>query len=143
LPTVQQDLFSFINIFEVLIETIGGDVNIQDSNKDTPLHQTLCSFNANNGGNIAVLMYLLSQKHVHANINGYNSYTFLHLACTCDISGFYGVSDSSDELDDGASNLGAKSDTVLSQIVEIIAERRVQGIFDESSFNSHFSHPNN
>jgi hypothetical protein len=51
------------------------------------------------------------------------------LACKWDISYLNNVFDLEDDWD----VLEAKSDTVLSQIVEIIAERCVEQVFNESS----------
>jgi ankyrin repeat protein len=70
-----------IEIFKLLIETLGGDVNAQNDDDNTPLHQGLCAFSSNDGGDITVLMYLLSQKGENGNIKGKNGNTLLHYAC--------------------------------------------------------------
>jgi ankyrin repeat protein len=70
-----------IEMFKFLIETIGCDVNTQDENKDTPIHRALRCFDPNNGGDITVLTYLLSQMNVNVNTKGYNDHTILHLTC--------------------------------------------------------------
>jgi ankyrin repeat protein len=70
-----------IDIFKLLIETHGTDVNAQDNHKNTPLHYALTSFNPNNGGNIQVLHYLLNQEGANGNIKGYSGETLLHEAC--------------------------------------------------------------
>jgi len=70
-----------IDVFKALIETHGGDVNVQDNIDDTPLHFALKCFNPNKGGNITVLTYLINQENVNANIKGWQSYTLLHVAC--------------------------------------------------------------
>jgi ankyrin repeat protein len=70
-----------LEIFKLLIETLGCDVNAQDNHKNTPLHHAFRSFDPNEGCNIAVLMYLLNQKGVNVNIKGYIGETLLHLAC--------------------------------------------------------------
>jgi ankyrin repeat protein len=135
-----------VDVFKSLIETHGCDVNVLDSDDNTPFHCAFHRFDPNNDNNIIVFAYLINQNNFNVNIKNRNGRTFLHLACTWDISDLDDVIDSEDDFtdsDDDWNDLEAKSDTVLSQIVEIIAERRVQGIFDESSFNSHFSHPNN
>jgi ankyrin repeat protein len=69
-----------ITIFELLI-TLGADVNVQDKDKDTPLHNALYYFNPNDGGNINVLMYLLGHENVNVNIRGQFDYTLLDKAC--------------------------------------------------------------
>jgi ankyrin repeat protein len=70
-----------LDVFQLLIETIGCDVNIQDNNKDTPLHYAFRCFNPNDGGDSPVLHYLLSQKGVDGNIKGWDGYILLHRAC--------------------------------------------------------------
>jgi ankyrin repeat protein len=70
-----------LDIFEVLLETVGCDVNIQNNDNDTPVHLAFSSFNQYAGGNITVLTYLLTQKGVDVNIKGHNGNTLLHTAC--------------------------------------------------------------
>jgi len=71
-----------LEIFKILIEIIGYDVNVQAQNKDTSLHYALRHFDPNNGSvNTHVLLYLLGQKGVDANIKDHNGYTLLHTAC--------------------------------------------------------------
>jgi ankyrin repeat protein len=70
-----------LDVFQLLIETMGCDVNIQDNNKDTPLHYAFRCFNPNDGGDSPVLHYLLSQKGVDGNIKGWDGYILLHRAC--------------------------------------------------------------
>jgi ankyrin repeat protein len=70
-----------LDVFKILIETHGFDVNAQDEERDTTLHRALRYFNPNYGGNITVLLYLLNQKGVDVNIKNLNSYTLLHEAC--------------------------------------------------------------
>jgi ankyrin repeat protein len=109
-----------LEIFELLIETHGADVNVQAIGKNTPLHNVLRQFDPNNGDDITILTYLLGQKGVHVNIKDKKGYTLLHLACICDIS------ESKRFV-----KLNAECDTILSQIVEFIAERCMQEVFDE------------
>jgi ankyrin repeat protein len=59
-----------LDIFKLLIETMGGDVNAQAKNNDTPLHIALFNFNLHHGGEITVLIYLLSQKNINVNNKG-------------------------------------------------------------------------
>jgi ankyrin repeat protein len=70
-----------LDIFKVLIETHGADINLQDNIDDTPLHYAIRYYNPSQGGDIAVLMYLLNQKGVNVNIEGRYGYTLLHTAC--------------------------------------------------------------
>jgi ankyrin repeat protein len=125
-----------VDVFKLLIETIGCDINVLDSDDNTPLHLAFRRLDPNNDNNIAVFAYLINQNNF--NINTKNKYgrTFLHLACKWDISPFNDVSDSEDDFsdpDDDWDVLKAKSDTVLSQIVEMIAERCIQQVLDETT----------
>jgi ankyrin repeat protein len=70
-----------LDIFKLLIERLGCDVNAQDDNKDTPIHIALTLFNSNNGGDIAVLTYLINQKDVDVSIKDAYDNTLLHAAC--------------------------------------------------------------
>jgi ankyrin repeat protein len=70
-----------ISIFKLLIETHCVDVNALDLYNETPLHYAFISFRPSDGGDIAILHYLLSLKDVNANIQGQMGYTLLHLAC--------------------------------------------------------------
>jgi ankyrin repeat protein len=70
-----------LDIFKLLIETLGGDVNAQANNKNTPLHNALRDFDPNRLGDVNVLIYLLSQKGINVNIKNYYGYTLLHIAC--------------------------------------------------------------
>jgi ankyrin repeat protein len=103
----------------VLIEKHGGDVNEQDNDKNTPLHNALGCFDPNDGGDITVLTYLLSQKGINLNIKGEKGCNLLHSACTNNLPSYK----RSVELD-------AECDTVLCQIVEYIIERCVQEVLD-------------
>jgi serine/threonine-protein phosphatase 6 regulatory ankyrin repeat subunit B len=64
-----------------LVETHGADVDVHEDNEDTPIHNAFANFNANRGGDITVLNYLLSQMGVDGNIKGQYGYTLLHMAC--------------------------------------------------------------
>jgi ankyrin repeat protein len=84
--TILHDICSKINkfpldVFKLLIETMGCDVNAQNDSGDTPLHDAFCHFDPNNGGDITVLTYLINQKNVNVNIKGEDGYTILHHAC--------------------------------------------------------------
>jgi ankyrin repeat protein len=70
-----------LEIFQHLIQKHGCDVNAQNDSKDTPLHLALRYFDPNNGGDITVLTYLLSQKGIDGNINDKSGYTILHYPC--------------------------------------------------------------
>jgi ankyrin repeat protein len=137
------------DIFKVLIETMGCDVNAQDNDKDTPLHYALRYFNPNHDDHLVpVLQYLFSQKNADVNIKGKNGHTILHLASICEI-GYDDEDDheddhdnDDDDEDDDDSDEGLddsviediqnqKADTTLCQIVEAIAERCIREVFDE------------
>jgi ankyrin repeat protein len=70
-----------LEVFKLLIETHGADVNAQDNSNNTPLHHALRTFNLNYGGNITVLTYLLTHKTVNIHIKNNSGYTLLHVAC--------------------------------------------------------------
>jgi ankyrin repeat protein len=126
-----------LDVFKTLIETQGCDVNVQNDSNNTPLHLAFRYFDPNNDSNITVFAYLINQNNFNVNIKGRNGCTFLHLACTWDASNL------DDDMDSDLINvpyseddwdvLKAKSDTVLSQIVEIIVERCGEQVFNESS----------
>jgi ankyrin repeat protein len=108
-----------LDVFNVLIETHGADVNVQDNDNDTPLHCALRNFNPDDdGGDITVLAYLINQKYVNVNITGRQGRNLLHLTCLrtyLDSSHF------------------STFDSNLCQIVEIIAEKWVQQVLDDTT----------
>jgi ankyrin repeat protein len=67
------------DVFKLLIEMKGSDVNALDGKNNTPLYYAICSFDSDKG-NIAVLTYLLNQSDVNC-INRRNGRTPLHTAC--------------------------------------------------------------
>jgi ankyrin repeat protein len=110
-----------LDVFKLLIETLGCDVNIQDNNKKTPLHRALDRFNPR-WGDINVLFYLLNQKNLDANIKGYNGQMLLHSACLGNL------------FSRNSSELNAENDTIVCQIVKIIVERRLEQVLDDTAF---------
>jgi ankyrin repeat protein len=70
-----------LQIFKLLIETLGCDVNVQNNDENTPLHRAVDCFDPNDGGDITVLTYLLTQKGVNVNLKDGYGYTLLHWAC--------------------------------------------------------------
>jgi ankyrin repeat protein len=108
-----------LDVFKLLIETMGCDVNVQDENKYVPLHLALRLFNPHQG-DVTILTYLFSHKSINFNTNDEKGRNSLHLACTNNLS----------ESRDSA-ELNVECDTVLCQIVEFIAERCVQQVLDE------------
>jgi ankyrin repeat protein len=123
LHTVCENINYFpLDLFKLLIEIKGCDVNAQTYCNETPIHRALDSFNPNHGGDIAILAYLINQDCVNLNIKGKKGYTLLHLACIRNISNTW---DSVEQ--------NAECDTVLSQIVEAIAERCIQQVLDETT----------
>jgi ankyrin repeat protein len=125
-----------VDLFKLLIETHGADVNTQNDHKDTPIHYAFRRFYPSNGNNITVLAYLINQNNFNVNVKGQCGCTFLHLACKWDISELYDFIDPDDECTDSGDEedvLEAKSDTVLSQIVESVAERCVEQVLDETT----------
>jgi len=127
-----------LDVFKLLIQTMGFDVNIQDNNNDTPLHQALGHLNPHNGGDVNVWAYLINQQNLNVNIKDSNGHTLLHLACICDIPDLYDFMDPEDDFTDSEGNLDnhreTKGETFLCQIVEAITERCVQQVLDEATF---------
>jgi len=70
-----------IEIFNLLIETHGCDVNALDNDKRIPIHRALDQVNPRNGGDINVLAYLINQKNIDVNIKDRKGFNSLHLAC--------------------------------------------------------------
>jgi ankyrin repeat protein len=111
-----------LEIFKYLIETLGCDVNAQNDDKNTPIHCALDQFDPRNGGDIYVLAHLINQNTVNINIKGQCDRTLLHTTCMINRSNFW-----------HSAKLNPECDIILSQIVQVIAERCVQQIVDESS----------
>jgi hypothetical protein len=99
-----------------------GDANVQNKNNDTPLHYAFRSFELDDGGAIKILTYLVSQENVNVNIKGRYCYSLLHLACIINLSGSR-----------RSVALNAECDTVLCQIVELIVERCIGQVLDETT----------
>jgi ankyrin repeat protein len=110
-----------LDIFKVLIETAGCDVNAQDKYNDTPLHVAFRYFDPNKGGDITALAYLINQKTVNVNNKYTKGCNLLHSACIINLSTTW---------DPAKKN--AECDTILCQIVELIAERCVQEVLEET-----------
>jgi ankyrin repeat protein len=70
-----------LDIFKLLIEIKGSDLKARSSMDDTPLHYALRQFKPENGGDIAILIYLLNHTGVDVNLKGEYGSTLLHLAC--------------------------------------------------------------
>jgi ankyrin repeat protein len=111
-----------IGIFQYLIETLGFDVNTPNIFKDTPLLRALCSFNPNGPGDINVLTYLIDHMNVNLNIKGHCDRTLLHYACIKHLSGSW------DSIE-----INAKTDTHSCQMVELIVERCIRQVLDETT----------
>jgi ankyrin repeat protein len=131
-----------VDVFQHLIEIVGCDVNAQNKDKNTPIHVAFHRLNPRNGGDINVWAYLISQNNFNVNIKDRNGRTFLHLACICEIGDDrddddYDYTDSEDDSDGPEGNLDnhreAKAETFLCQIVEVIAERCVEQVLDETN----------
>jgi len=68
------------------------------------------------------LAYLINQKNIDVNTKYKRGHTLLHTTCISNLSNFW-----------HSAELNAENDITSSQIVELIAERCVQQIVDESS----------
>jgi ankyrin repeat protein len=68
-------------VFKLLIELKGADVNAADKYQNTPIDSALRSFNQTQGGDIALLTYLLNQENVDVNLKRQFGHTILHAAC--------------------------------------------------------------
>jgi ankyrin repeat protein len=111
-----------IDVFKFLIETLGCDVNAKNNNKNTPLHHALKHSNPHNGDNITVLAYLINQNNVNLNMKNEKGCNLLHSACTNNLPSY-----------EHSVELNAEYDTVFCQIVEVIVERCIQQILDETA----------
>jgi ankyrin repeat protein len=111
-----------LDVFKLLIETMGCDVNAQDNNNNTPLHHALCNFNPDSGGDINIFAYLINQTNINVNIGYKKGYTLLHTTSMINLSNKrYSVKPN------------AENDTISCQIVEFIAERCVQQVLDDTT----------
>jgi ankyrin repeat protein len=104
-----------------LIEKKGCGVNVQDKCNNTPVHIASREFNPNKG-DITVLAYLINQNNLNVNIKNEKGYNLLHYACTNNLPSYK-----------RSLKLDAECDTVFCQIVEVIAERCIQQILDETT----------
>jgi ankyrin repeat protein len=105
-----------LDVFKYLIETMGCNINVQANNKNTPLYLAFKQFKLDYGGDIAVLIYLLSQDNVNACIQHPNGDTLLHLACS--------------SRNNESEIQNAISDTCWSHIVEFIIQKSLQQVFE-------------
>jgi ankyrin repeat protein len=71
-----------LDIFKLLIEIKGGDVNAQDNNNDTPIHIALCSFDSDEDSDVNTLIYLLGLDCVNVNTKNNSGHTLIHSACS-------------------------------------------------------------
>jgi ankyrin repeat protein len=111
-----------LDIYKLLIETLGCDVNAQDNSNNTPLNQALVCFNPRNGRDINVLTYLINQNTVNINIKGKKGRNLLHTTCMINLSNTQ-----------YSAELNTEFDTILCQIVEVIVEKCVQLVLDEKT----------
>jgi len=110
-----------LDVFKLLIETHGADVNVQDKSNNTSVCLAFREFKPRNG-DINVLTYLINQNNVNINIMNEKGRNLLHYACINNLPRYR----RSLEID-------AEYDTVFCQIVEMIAERCVQEVFEEKT----------
>jgi ankyrin repeat protein len=123
-------------VFKFLIETKGCDINAQDKNNNIPIHFAINYFNPNNGGDIAVLTYLIGHNSCNAHIKNQHGYTPLQLMCIRNFSDSEDYDDSEDDSEDDLEDvvrLQIEADTFWCQIVEIITGTYIQYLFDETA----------
>jgi len=106
-----------IDVFKFLIEINGADINAQNDNKFTPLHYAIHFSKLSQDGHITTLIYLLSHRDVDFSIQNRYCCTPLHLACSADLI---------------APHMESQSDNFWLPSVEIITERLLQQVFDET-----------
>jgi len=70
-----------LDIFKLLIETNGADVNARDVKNNTPYYNALSSIELHLADGVTNLNYLLSINAVNPNTKGLLGRTLLHLAC--------------------------------------------------------------
>ena len=110
-----------LDIFKVLIEKLGYDVNAQDKDNHTPLHNAIYCFNSSQG-DINVLAYLINQTKTGVNTKYTKGCTLFHSACTINLSNKrYSMREN------------AEYDAISCQIVELIAERCTQEVLEETT----------
>jgi ankyrin repeat protein len=112
-----------LEIFKLLIETKGSDVNAQDNDKNTPIHCALGQFNPRNGGDINVLAYLINQKTVNINTKYKRDHTLLHTTCIVNLSNTW-----------YSAKLNEEYDTHLCQIAEMIVEKCIGQVLNDTTF---------
>jgi ankyrin repeat protein len=124
-----------LDVFKYLIHTLGCDVNALNCHRMTPIQVAFNHFNPTSC-DMTTLTYLATQNE-NVNIIDKKGRTLLHLACLRDLSNSKEDDDSEMgseyDFDDGFEDpvgweTGTEADTVLSQIVEFIAERYLQQI---------------
>jgi ankyrin repeat protein len=70
-----------LDVFKFLIETKHADFNALNHDNETQLYYAVRRFNPDDGGDIAVLAYLLGQKGVSFNTTNQFGETLFHLMC--------------------------------------------------------------
>jgi ankyrin repeat protein len=111
-----------LDVFKVLIETMGCDVNVQNDDNDTPLHRAFRCFNPNKGGDVAALTYLINQDCINVNIKNEKGFNLLHTTCINNLPSY-----------ERSLKLDAECDTVFCQIVEVIVERCIKKILNKTT----------
>jgi hypothetical protein len=106
----------------LLIETLGCDVNAQANKNETLLDRAIYHFNPDSGCDINVFAYLINQTSIDVNTKYKKGYTLLHTTCMINLSNFW-----------HSAELNSECDTILCRIVEFIAKRCVQEVFDEKT----------
>jgi ankyrin repeat protein len=72
-----------LDVFKLLVEIIGCDINAQDKSNNTPIHIALRVLRSSYVRDMTILTYLLSQKSINVHIKSEYGFTLLHWLCSC------------------------------------------------------------
>jgi hypothetical protein len=111
-----------IEVYKFLIDTKGCDVNAQNKDKNTPLRDAIYCLDQDYDDDITALAYLINQTNIGVNTKYTDDFTLFHSACTINLSNTR-----------YSAKQNAECDATLCQVVELIAERCVQEVFDEET----------
>jgi ankyrin repeat protein len=122
-----------LDAFKCLIETQLADVNVLDTDNNTPLRIAIERFDPNCGGDITVLNYLIDQNGVNVNLIDQPRGTLLHLVCIRNLGPCASRYSRVPSRPGIRRNPRENADTFWSHIVEIIVQKSLQLVVDEIS----------